>query len=380
MINLDKPGLYIHVPFCGSKCVYCDFYSVTDSSLIPDWLEGLKREAGLYSRRFEAFDTLYVGGGTPSCLSNDTLTALFDRLFNCFDIIPGAEITIEANPDDITEEKLGHFKELGINRISLGVQSFNDQDLVFLKRRHTAGQAMDALKQIKLKSGTFDLSLDLIFGLPGQTEKKWKKSLEKALSYTPEHVSCYQLTYEEGTLLSNMKDQGLIRPCEEDRAANLFLTASRLLEDHGYVHYEVSNFAFGDMNRSRHNQKYWRHTPYLGLGPSAHSYKDGERWWNFRSIETYCQVLDSNKLPVEDKERLTREQLDLEAVFLGLRTREGFDLKILGEGSILAEKLLKLEELGLIVAQNGRVMPTKKGFLVADNLPLQLLKHQGQSN
>ncbi len=379
MINLDKPGLYIHVPFCGSKCVYCDFYSVTDSSLIPDWLEGLKREAGLYSRRFEAFDTLYVGGGTPSCLSNDTLTALFDRLSNCFDIIPGAEITIEANPDDITEEKLGHFKELGINRISLGVQSFDDQDLVFLKRRHTAGQAMDALKQIKLKSGTFDLSLDLIFGLPGQTEKKWKKSLEKALSYTPEHVSCYQLTYEEGTLLSNMKDQGLIRPYEEDRAANLFLTASRLLEDHGYVHYEVSNFAFGDMNRSRHNQKYWRHTPYLGLGPSAHSYKDGERWWNFRSIETYCQVLDSNKLPVEDKERLTRKQLDLEAVFLGLRTREGFDLKIL-EGSIFAEKLLKLEEQGFIVVQNGRVLPTKKGFLVADNLPLQLLKHQGQSN
>ncbi len=328
----------------------------------------------MYSPRFEAFDTLYVGGGTPSCLSNDTLTALFNQLFNCFDIIPGAEITIEANPDNITEEKLDLFEALGINRISLGVQSFDDRDLVFLKRRHTAGQAMDALKQIKLKSSAFDLSLDLIYGLPGQTEKKWKKSLEKALSYTPEHVSCYQLTYEEGTPLFDMKNQGLIKPCEEDRAANLFLMSSRFLEDNGYVHYEVSNFAFGDMNRSRHNQKYWRHTPYLGLGPSAHSYKDGERWWNFSSIETYCQALDSNKAPVEDNERLAREQLDLETVFLGLRTREGFDLKVLGEGSILDVKLLQLEEMGLIVVQNGRVMPTKKGILVADSLPLQLLE------
>ncbi|MBW2623075.1 MAG: radical SAM family heme chaperone HemW [Deltaproteobacteria bacterium] len=376
MTNLDTPGLYVHVPFCGSKCVYCDFFSVADSSagstLIPDWLEGIKRESGLYAERFDAFDTLYVGGGTPSFLSDDTLSALFDHLFNCFSIVPGSEITIEANPDDISREKLSHFKNLGVNRVSLGVQSFHDQDLVFLKRRHSAGQARDALELIKSESYAFTLSLDLIFGLPGQTEKKWEKSLERALSYEPEHISCYQLTYEEGTPLSLMKDQGLVTPCEEDRAEKMFLAASRFLEDQGYVHYEISNFALGDGNRSRHNRKYWRHTPYLGLGPAAHSFKDNQRWWNVRSIETYRAALAEGGSPVEDTESLTGDQLELEAIFLGLRTREGFPAKILSHG--YAEKLSKLEDAGFITVWKGRVRPTVKGFLVADSLPLQILE------
>jgi oxygen-independent coproporphyrinogen-3 oxidase len=374
MTSLDIPGLYVHVPFCGSKCVYCDFFSVADSSLIPDWLEGIKREAALYTGRFDAFDTLYVGGGTPSFLSDDTLSALFIHLRGCFSLVPGSEITIEANPDDISREKLSHLKNLGVNRVSLGVQSFHDQDLVFLKRRHSAGQAGEALELIKSESGAFKLSLDLIFGLPGQTETAWLDSLEQALSYEPEHISCYQLTYEEGTPLSLMRDQGLITPCEEDRAERLFLAASRFLEDHGYVHYEISNFALGDENRSRHNRKYWRHTPYLSLGPSAHSFKDNQRWWNVRSIETYCAALAEGGSPMEDTESLTGDQLELEAIFLGLRTREGFPIKILGHGHGYDEKLSKLEDAGFITVRNGQVQPTIKGFLVADSLPLQILE------
>jgi len=373
MTSLDTPGLYVHVPFCGSKCLYCDFYSIADSSRIPDWLEGLKHEADLYTGESDTFDTLYVGGGTPSFLNDDTLSVIFDHLLGCFSLMPGVEITIEANPDDITREKLTHFKNLGINRVSLGVQSFHDQDLLFLKRRHSAEQAGKALELIKSESDTFSLSLDLIFGLPGQTETAWLNSLKQALSYKPEHISCYQLTYEEGTPLSLMRDQGLVTPCEEDRAERMFLSTSRLLEDNGYVHYEISNFALGDENRSRHNRKYWSHTPYLGLGPSAHSFKERRRWWNVPSLETYCAALAQGSSPVEDTESLTGDQLELEAIFLGLRTKEGFPVKILGDGHDYDEKLLNLEHGGFIIVRNGRVRPTMKGFLVADSLPLQIL-------
>lgn len=378
MTSQHTPGLYVHVPFCGSKCVYCDFYSVADSSagstLVPDWLKAVKREADLYAGQFDAFDTLYVGGGTPSFLSNENLSTLFDHLYNCFSIVPDAEITIEANPDDISREKLTHFKGLGVNRVSLGVQSFHDPDLVFLKRRHSAKHAGKALELIRSESDTFKLGLDLIFGLPGQTDAEWLDCLEKALSYEPEHISCYQLTYEEGTPLSLMKDQGLVRPCEEGRAERLFLSASRFLEDHGYVHYEISNFALSDRNRSRHNQKYWRHTTYLGLGPSAHSFQDNQRWWNVRSIEAYCAALAEGGSPVEDTESLTGDQLELEAIFLGLRTREGFPMEILGQGLGYNEKVSKLEHAGFIIVRNGWVQPTIKGFLVADSLPLQILE------
>jgi len=373
MTSQDSPGLYVHVPFCGSKCVYCDFYSIADSSLASDWLEGIKREAGLYTSRFDPFDTLYLGGGTPSFLSDEALSALFDHLRGCFKIMPGAEVTIEANPDDISPEKLALYKTLGINRVSLGVQSFYDQDLVFLKRRHSAGQAGRALELIRSESAAFRLSLDLIFGLPGQTDTAWLDSLKKALSYEPEHISCYQLTYEPGTPLSLMKDQGLVTPCEDDRAERLFLASSRFLEDHGYLHYEISNFALGDQNRSRHNRKYWRHTPYLGLGPSAHSFKDSQRWWNVRSIERYCAALTGGGSPIEGTESLTGDQLELESIFLGLRTSEGFPIDILGHGHDYDEKISKLEQAGFITVRNKLVQPTKKGFLVADSLPLQIL-------
>ena len=202
--------------------------------------------------------------------------------------------------------------------------------------------------------------------------ESWKQTLEKALSFQPEHVSCYQLTFEEKTVFYRWKQQGIIRPLTEKEEADLFVMTSTFLQDHGYIHYEVSNFAREENYASRHNRKYWHHVPYLGLGPSAHSFQDTTRWWNVRSIRTYCKALESGRAPIEGHERLTVEQLELETVSLGSRTMEGFDLNEITRTPLTAKNLSTLQDAGLIRVKDGHVHPTLKGFLVADQLPLFL--------
>ncbi len=359
----------MHVPFCRSKCPYCDFYSITATSLIPAWLKAVKTEAALYRDQFKIFDSLYLGGGTPTILTDDQLAALIEGLRDAFVFAPDAEVTIEANPEGLTMERLKRLRDLGVNRISLGVQSFDDKHLQFLGRNHTAAEAEQALDKIRA-AGFANIGLDFIYGSRGFTLDRWIRTLEKALVFKPEHLSCYQLTLEAGTRFGKMKDQGLIKPISEEEARRVFLATSRFLSENGYIHYEISNFALGEGNYSRHNQKYWRHVPYLGLGPSAHSFREGVRWWNERSVKGYCQKLERGERPVEGEEHLSGEQLALETVYLSLRTRKGLDLADIDPHPRLGPILNQLLGAGLAKMLDGRLVPSVEGFLVADRLPL----------
>jgi putative oxygen-independent coproporphyrinogen III oxidase len=366
-----NPGLYIHVPFCKTKCPYCAFYSVTSLSLVTEWLEALRKEAALYTDRFTPFDTVYLGGGTPTLLSERVLEELIHCLHDQFAITSGAEFTMEANPDDVTPGKLAVLRDLGVNRISLGVQSFDDEELRFLRRRHSASQGKKALDWIK-ESGFPKVGMDLMYGLPGQTESAWLRNLEEAIRFNPEHISCYQLTMEEHTPLGKMYKDGQVKPLGEEEERSFFILTSTFLEEKGYLHYEISNFAMGKENMSCHNLKYWQHAPYLGLGPSAHSFRDGVRWWNHRSVETYCLTLGQGLPPVAGAETLSENQYHLERLMLGFRTREGLSVDEIRDCPQAESILRQLVDSGLVVLNGDRINPTLDGYLVADSLPLLL--------
>jgi len=367
--KMYRPGLYVHVPFCRTKCPYCDFYSVPSLSQVPAWLDALQREVLIYRDRFESFDSLYLGGGTPTLLSPKELTLLMEVLIQDLSFSQDPEITIEANPDDITKEKAALLQGLGFNRISLGVQSLNEKELQFLQRRHSAKQAEEAIELIQA-SGYTNLSIDLMYGLPGQDESVWMATLRRIVGYNPAHISCYQMTISEGTPFYRMLRQGRIQPPSEERERAFFLLTSVYLKENGYVHYEISNFAREERTMSRHNIKYWRHVPYLGLGPSAHSFLKGIRWWNLRSVDGYCQALDCGRRPVEDSERLTDEQVRLESLFLGFRTMEGVKRKLIEDSPGAGKTLRELRSAGLVNLQGDRIIPTREGFIMADSLPL----------
>lgn len=365
-------GLYVHVPFCRRKCPYCDFASGTDLSLIPDWLAALSREMARYQDLGLGFDTIYLGGGTPSLLAAADLGSILEDLHGHFTFAEKVEITLEANPDDLNLQVLKSYRRLGINRLSLGVQSLDDGELAFLGRRHDAAQASLALVWAR-EAGFARLGVDLIYGLPGQSLEQWRRTLEAALECNPEHLSCYQLTLEEGTPLARRQAAGEFQPLAEDRAREFFLFTSQFLEDRGYVHYEVSNFARGWEHRSRHNCKYWDHTPYLGLGPAAHSFMEGRRWWNHRSLAAYCQALGAGRAPVAGDEVLTGEQRRLEALFLGMRTKKGVTLEMAQPTPEGQAAVRELVEAGLAEIREDRLIPTREGLVVADHLPLRLM-------
>ena len=369
MSNDEIPGLYIHVPFCRSKCPYCDFYSIPTLSLVNQWGEALKREILTYKDRFGVFDSLYLGGGTPSVLGRRDLTSLFENIHRNFSFAPDTEITLEANPDDITREKLTLFRALGVTRISLGVQSLDDRELRTLGRRHTARQAEQALDMIR-GSGFTNLGVDLMYGLPGQRASDWLKTMTRALDYGPEHISCYQLTVHDETTFGNMVAEGRICPLGEEEERDFFLLTAKFLEEEGYIHYEISNFARDEAHIARHNPKYWRHVFYLGLGPSAHSFWDGVRRWNINCVTTYCEMLGKGTLPGAGSERLSCDQRRLEALYLGFRTRQGVDLRLVRRQSGADKILARLQAENLVEIHGGRVIPTLEGFAVADSLPL----------
>lgn len=368
----ESPGLYVHVPFCKTKCPYCDFYSVTNLSLVEEWLTALTKEAGLYGGEFDTFDTLYIGGGTPTVLSDNELASLFESLHKYFSFFRNAEITVEVNPDDVTPEKLELLRSMGVNRVSVGVQSFNDDDLKFLKRRHSRQSSINTLQRVK-SAGFYNFGIDLMYGLPGQTEEGWIENLTEALTFHPTHLSCYELTIEKATSFGRMAEKGALKTPSEEQGRDLFLLTSRFLEENGFVHYEISNFARGSGFRSRHNLKYWHHVPYLGLGPGAHSFQNGIRWWNPRSVKGYCDKLLKGLKPIEGFETLSDEQLRLERIFLGLRTSDGVNIENALNGVQKNETLNKMMATNLITINGDRLIPTKNGFLMADRLPLLFL-------
>ena len=364
-----KPGLYIHVPFCRSKCPYCGFYSIASCSLVPRWLKALKREISYYKGRFGEFNSLYFGGGTPSVLEIPDLEEIMDHIIGNLRFADNTEKTIEVNPGDMTRDKVRALKHIGFNRINLGVQSFNDSELIFLGRRHSAEEAEKSMEC--LRSGGFEnIGLDLIYGLEGQKIQAWSKSLNKVMSFEPEHLSCYQLSFEKKTSFWKNREKGVLKPLSEEEEIRFFNFHSEFLEGKGYIHYEISNFARDESFTSRHNCKYWSHEPYLGLGPAAHSFFERDRWWNFSSVRRYCEELEKGNVPIGGRERLTDEQIRIEALSLGFRTRKGFEKELVHNLQGSDDVVMKLLDLNLIRLDNDRIIPSKKGFLVADSLPL----------
>jgi len=371
----EKPGLYIHVPFCQSKCVYCNFYSITSINLIPQFVAALIKEIKLSKGTFNSFDTIYIGGGTPSVLTCGQLAEIIVAINKFYKIDGKAEITLEVNPGDVSIEYFKTLRSLGINRLNIGTQSFDDKILNFLGRRHNANEARRAIRDART-AGFKNLGIDLIYGIHGQSINLWKKTLAEAISFRPEHLSCYQLALDESTPLYKKYHEKKIKESSENRQKKYFFTTAEELEKAGYIHYEVSNFARNNNFRSRHNMKYWRHMPYLGLGPAAHSFLENRRWWNVASVKNYMAILARRKMPVESEEMLTAEQLKLEILFLGLRTGEGVDLKLYRQrfgADLLTDKKNIIEPLiknKLLEVKNGHLRPTLAGMAVADSLAL----------
>lgn len=377
------PGLYLHLPFCSSICPYCDFSVLTGSRRARDtFVDDLLAEVRLARPEGwpqfttpdsqDPFDTVYLGGGTPSLLTGDQLGRLTDELRRCLPLVAEPWMAMEVNPEDVTPRQLEDWKHLGVDFLSLGIQSFNDSELEFLGRRHSARQALQSIEQ-SLAAGIGIVSLDLIFGLPGQSSIAWRHSLELACGLGAQHISCYQLTMEPGTPFGFRRERGALCELDADSQADLFVLTHELLSDLGFNAYEVSNFARSPTYRSQHNRKYWRHVPYLGFGPSAHSFAGGMRWWNERKIRPWERRLRSGERPIAGHEILTTEQLQLERLMLGLRTADGVDFDDLpGDGGRLwRQNLETIEALagrGWLTVEQRTLKPTRTGLAVADSL------------
>jgi oxygen-independent coproporphyrinogen-3 oxidase len=366
-------GLYAHIPFCLQKCPYCDFYSMTDRSLVPAFLKALKKEMSLVHEVPLQFDSLYIGGGTPSVLKTQYIDDIVRTVDKYFKVLPACELTIEINPGTVKSEDLNDYEKIGINRINIGVQSFRDDNLKFLGRIHSAQNVGDTIKQAR-RAGFNNLGLDLIYCIPGQTKTSWLKDLEKAVAFEPQHLSCYMLTYEQGTPMDRDRQKGYFQPMDGKSAGELFQITAEFLSTRGYQHYEISNFALSNALRSRHNQKYWSFAPYIGLGPSAHSFIPPMRCWNHSDVTQYVSDLAAGRLPVSGKEELNEEQLMIEAVYLGLRKTEGIDLDLFESRfgtsffQLFGEKLKNFEEKGYLHATQNRCALTPKGMLFLDSI------------
>lgn len=372
-------GLYIHIPFCESKCIYCDFYSMANNNrLIDKYIDALLVEAAQRKNELnsETLTTVYLGGGTPSLLSITQLSKLVNGLKKVFDFSAVEEFTIEVNPDDVTVDYIQQAKSLGINRVSMGVQSFSDEDLRFINRRHTAKQATDAIQIIK-EAGINNISIDLIYGIPGQNIKIWKNNVETAISLLVQHISAYTLMYEEGTRLSVMRSLGKITEVDDDVVTAMYDYLVAQLKSNGYTHYEISNFALPGFH-SRHNSSYWNFTPYLGLGVAAHSFDGTVRRYNPSNLKKYLDALGEGKLCVEVENITQAEKYD-EYVMLRLRTADGIDADELmhhfGEEyyQFFIEKAKPLVSEGSLINENGRYYIPENHIMISDNITCDLL-------
>ena len=321
-------GLYIHIPFCPSRCIYCDFYSQTDLSLRDAYVEAVCKE--IANRLHEPPATIYLGGGTPTQLTTPQLTCIFQTIERAAGkrLEISTEVTIEANPDDLTVERIDELRRLPITRLSLGIQTFDDARLRFLHRRHTASQAIDAVHLCQA-AGFDNLSIDLIFGFPNQALSEWKDDLRQATRLNVQHISAYALSYEEGTRLTQLLKAGQVKEVDEELSIQMYDTLCQHLHKAGYEHYEISNFAKPGF-RSCHNSAYWTETPYLGIGAGAHSFDGHMRSWNPPSISHYINRVSAGDFRREG-EVLTPDQRFNERVMTRLRTREGLPLKPIAE-------------------------------------------------
>lgn len=390
-------GIYLHIPFCRQACHYCNFHFSTSLKRKNDFVVALLKEIDLQKQYIgsDAVETIYFGGGTPSLLTGEELALIMEKLHSSFVIDPGAEITLEANPDDITlgansgdialdaaisgdrekGEKLKAWKKAGINRLSIGIQSFFEEDLKWMNRAHNAGQAIASIQQAQ-KEGFVNISVDLIYGGPTLPDDHWEKNVAQAILLNIPHLSCYALTVEPKTALDKMIHLHKKAPVNPEDQARQFILLMDWMEKAGYEHYEISNFARPGQ-RSRHNSYYWQGKSYLGLGPSAHSYNGVSRQWNASNNALYIDSLSAGKLSFE-KEELTPVQQLNEYIMISLRTMEGLDPVLATEkfGAGLIRELMEnatsyLNE-GKMALKNGRLVLTREGKLLADGIAADL--------
>ena len=367
-------GLYIHIPFCTQKCIYCDFMSGTNLSLRQDFVASLIAEMDLYLDFFasDPMRTIYFGGGTPSLLSVDELQRIYDAIAQRWDISAVEEFTVECNPDDLTEEYLLQLRSLPINRLSIGVQSFCDDELQWLNRRHTSQEAFDVVLRAQ-KAGFENITIDLMFALPVQTLESLNYSIDKALELGVQHISAYSLMFEPDSKITKLMELNRLQPLDEDVAADMFELLSARLTSAGYEQYEISNYAKQGFH-SRHNSGYWHGMRYLGLGPSAHSFDGEKRWYNIAHTIKYNNLLTSDKLNFKSEEVLTPDERFNELVFTALRTKIGVDLQDLrirfGEFRYnqLLRQAKKYIDAGNMHILNGRLSLTHKGIYISDSI------------
>lgn len=371
-------GIYIHVPFCKSRCIYCDFYSTTNAQLTHRYIQSVCRELEIRKDylRDEPIETIYFGGGTPSQLSAENFNQIISTINAVYGTKQCREITLEANPDDLTPQYLESLSALPFNRISMGIQTFNDNTLKLLKRRHTAQQAIQAVYQCR-QAEFNNISIDLIYGLPGETLQDWNADLDVAISLGIEHISAYHLIYEEGTSLYKMLQSNLVNETDEDISNLLFSTLIERLTTAGYEHYEISNFSLPGRH-SQHNSSYWNGTHYLGCGPSAHSFNGESRSWNVSSLSAYIKGIEKER-PVSETEILNSNTRYNDFVITSLRTNKGLSLDLLKKnfGSKLLEYCLLMADKHLknnaLEVTNGFLRLTREGIFISDSIMSDLL-------
>jgi len=368
----------VHIPFCVKKCPYCDFYSITDTSLKQRFISAVISEMNMTCNLPFKFDTLYIGGGTPSVLETELITRIIETASSLYKLLPDSEITIEVNPGTVKPEKFREYKDAGVNRISIGAQSFQERNLNFLGRIHTIEDADLTIKWAQ-GAGFENIGIDLIYGIVGQTRESWLRDLEQTVLYEPEHLSCYMLTYEPGTPMEKDLQKGCFKPMDEKKVGELFTATVEFLAGKGYDQYEISNFVRAKNLRSRHNQKYWSFAPYIGLGPSAHSFIEPRRCWNKASVTAYIKDLEEGRLPIGGQEVLSREQMMTESIFLGLRKADGIDVSEFNSRfdenffKIFGKQIDDFEKKGLMVTNQTSCALTVKGMLFLDSITSMLV-------
>ena len=371
-------GLYIHIPFCAKRCLYCDFFSNTDMKFKEPYVSAVIREMQLRQEYIgeEPLDTIYFGGGTPSQLQQADFERIFKAIDCLFNISSCKEITLEANPDDMTPEYVASLRNLPFNRVSMGVQSFKEKDLHFLNRRHDREQALRAVGLCK-ENGIQNISIDLIYGLPGQTLEKWQENLDDAIHLEIPHISAYHLIYDEGTALYKLMEAGKVAPIEEELSVTLFSTLINRLAEAGYLHYEISNFARPGYF-SQHNSSYWTGKKYIGIGPSAHSYDGESRQWNISSLPHYLEGIRTG-IPNIEIEKLDINTKYNDFIITGLRTMWGIRTSDIRE-QFGEEKQAYLERQaatylhqGLLIYENDTLTLSKEGIFISDGIMSDLL-------
>lgn len=372
-------GLYIHIPFCKKKCIYCDFFSIANRSDEAEYVLALLSEFDMRISELKGADieTIYIGGGTPSVLSEANLSCMIEGLKQRLDFNKVQEFTIEVNPDDVTQEFANRIVALGINRVSLGVQSFVDSELKLINRRHDAKGAVQAVETLKA-AGISNISIDLIYGLPTQTLDSWQYSVAEAIKLNVKHISAYSLSYEEGTALYVLRERGKITECDEDDCVKMYDLLVAMLREAGFLHYEISNFAQSQFY-SRHNSNYWNKIPYLGLGCSAHSYDGKERSYNIADVKKYVMEISSGATVKEVDVTQPWEQYN-EDIMIGLRTMWGVDLSEIDKryGKNVADKFKKTAEKYLLAKDMKRsennYSLTEQGVMIADLIIRDLMQ------